>query len=187
MAEHALKEWNAVIAAMLAGEQVVMLRKGGIGEKRFDVPHSRFFLLPTHLHQKPELLTAAARDAYAAQLQVRDEPDHNDLTAWCEVHAVHEVTERAQLDALEGFHVLGSDYAESRLKWRPKQPLMAVVVRVHRVDPAIALAMTADMGGCVSWITLPDAVVAPPPAPVLDDDAFARQAAAVAHAISGLG
>ena len=98
MAEHALKEWNAVIAAMLAGEQVVMLRKGGIGEKRFDVPHSRFFLLPTHLHQKPELLTAAARDAYAAQLQVRDEPDHNHLTAWCEVHEVHEVRDVLALE-----------------------------------------------------------------------------------------
>lgn len=187
VAEHALKEWNAVIAAMLAGDQVVMLRKGGIGEKRFDVPHSRFFLLPTHLHQKPELLTPAARASYATELTLREEPDHNDLTAWCEVHAVHELTEQAQLDALAGFHVLGDDYATSRLKWRPTQPLMAVVARVHRVQPAIDLQMTPDMGGCVSWITLPEAIAAPPAAPVLDDAAFDQRAAAVAHAVSGLG
>ncbi len=187
MAEHALKEWNAVIAAMLAGDQVVMLRKGGIGEKRFDVPHSRFFLLPTHLHQKPELLTPAAREAYAAELELREEPGHSDLTAWCEVHAVHEITEQAQLDALEDFHVLGPDYAQSRLKWRPKQPLIAVVARTHRVSPAVDLQMTPDMGGCVSWVTLPDDVAAPTPAPVLDDAQFAARAAEVAHALHGLG
>lgn len=187
VAQHALKEWNAVIAAMLAGDQVVMLRKGGIGEKRFDVPHAQFFLLPTHLHQKPELLTPAAREAYAAELELREEPGHNDLTAWCEVHAVHEITEQAQLDALEGFHVLGPDYAESRLKWRPKQPLMAVVARTHRVQPAINLQMTPDMGGCVSWVTLPDNVPAPPPAPVIDDAAFTARAAEVAHALDRLG
>ncbi|MGB1626679.1 MAG: DUF1802 family protein, partial [Miltoncostaeaceae bacterium] len=38
MSAIALKEWASVIAAMLDGAQVVMLRKGGIGEKRFDVP-----------------------------------------------------------------------------------------------------------------------------------------------------
>ncbi len=43
MPEHALKEWASVIGAMLSGEQVVMLRKGGIGEARFDVPCRRFF------------------------------------------------------------------------------------------------------------------------------------------------
>ena len=187
MTQHALKEWNAVIAAMLAGDQVVMLRKGGIGEKRFDVPHAQFFLLPTHVHQKPELLTAAAREAYAAQLALRDEPGHNDLTAWCEVHAVHHITEQAQLHALGGFHVLGTDYAHSRLKWRPTQPLVAVVARTHRVEPVIDLAMTPDMGGCVSWVALPDDVTAPPPAPVLGDEAFAARAAAVAHALDRLG
>ena len=45
---------------MLAGDQMVMLRKGGIGEKRFDVPHREFVLLPTHVHQRPELLAPEA-------------------------------------------------------------------------------------------------------------------------------
>ncbi len=187
MPEHALKEWNAVIAAMLAGDQVVMLRKGGIGEKRFDVPHRRFFLLPTHLHQRPELLVPAARQAYAAELELREEPGRNHLSAWCEVHEVHEVTERAQLDALAGFHVLGHDYAESRLKWRPKQPLMAVVVRVHRVEPPVDLEMTPAMGGCVSWVELPADVIAPAAAPVLDDDAFADRVRSIADALSAVG
>jgi hypothetical protein len=187
VAQHALKEWNAVIAAMLAGDQVVMLRKGGIGEKRFDVPHRQFFLLPTHLHQKPELLVAAAREAYADELRLREEPGRNALTAWCEVQQVHEFSEQAALDALDGFHVLGADYAQSRLTWRPTQPLVAMVVRVHRVSPAITIEMTPEMGGCVSWVSLPDAIGAPPAAPVLDDTAFTARAAEVAHALHGLG
>ncbi|WP_143119568.1 DUF1802 family protein, partial [Mycobacterium tuberculosis] len=33
----ALKEWSAVVHALLDGRQTVLLRKGGIGEKRFEV------------------------------------------------------------------------------------------------------------------------------------------------------
>jgi len=43
------------------------------------------------------------------------------------------------------------------------------------------------MGGCVSWVTLPDDVACPTPAPVLDDAQFAARAAEVAHALHGLG
>jgi hypothetical protein len=64
---------------------------------------------------------------------------------------------------------------------------MAVVARTHRVSPAIDLEMTTDMGGCVSWVTLPDDVASPSPAPVLDDTQFAARAAEVAHALHGLG
>lgn len=184
MPQYALKEWASVIAAMLDGEQVVMLRKGGVGEKRFDVPHQRFFLLPTHLHQRPELIVPAARDAYASELGMRTEPGRARLDAWCEVTAVHPVTERAELDALRGFHILSADYAESRLKWRPTQPLMAVVVRVHRAAGPPVVDMDDGMGGCVSWVALPARITAPPPDPVLDDDTFARTATAIADALT---
>ncbi|WP_031743828.1 DUF1802 family protein, partial [Mycobacterium tuberculosis] len=33
----ALKEWSAAVHALLDGRQTVLLRKGGIGEKRFEV------------------------------------------------------------------------------------------------------------------------------------------------------
>ncbi len=167
---------------MLAGDQIVMLRKGGIGEKRFDVPHREFLLLPTHVHQRPGLLTPGARAAYPAALAVTEEPDCVDLTAWCAVADVHEVTEQEQLDALSPFHVLGPDYAAQRLNWRPKHPLMVIVARVHRVDPALVLGMNPDMRGCRSWIEV--AFDLPAPAPVLDDAAFAARAHAVADALT---
>ena len=178
----ALKEWATVIAAMLDGRQVVMLRKGGIGEKRFDVPHQRFLLLPTHVHQRPELLDAIAVDAHPELLAITEEPDRVQLTAWCEVAQVHEVSEQAELDALAPFHLLGPDYAAARLKWRPRHPLMAIVGRVHRVRPALDLDMNPDMRGCRSWIDVHHAL--PSPAPVLDDQQFAQRRAEVADALA---
>ena len=178
----ALKEWASVIAAMLAGDQVVMLRKGGIGEKRFDVPHREFLLLPTHVHQRPELLAPSVQDDYPDLLAITEEPDVVGITAWCEVHDVHEVTEQAELDALAPFHVLGPDYAAERLRWRPKHPLMAIVARVHRVDPSLSLTMTPDMRGCRSWIEVD--IEQPPPAPVMDDARFAGRTKAVADALA---
>jgi len=177
----ALKEWASVIAAMLAGDQVTMLRKGGIGEASFAVADERFLLLPTHVHQRPELLAPRARATYADHLAVTEEPPRVNLTAWCEVAAVHELTEQHELDALRPFHVLGPGYATARLKWRPKHPLVAIVARVHAIHPAIPLDMDPVMRGCRSWIEVP--VEIPGAHPVLTDDDFRSRADAVARAL----
>lgn len=42
----ALKEWSAAVHALLDGRQTVLLRKGGIGEKRFEVAAHEFLLFP---------------------------------------------------------------------------------------------------------------------------------------------
>jgi hypothetical protein len=182
MAAMALKEWASVISAMLDGDQVVMLRKGGIGEAAFAVPAERFLLLPTHVHQRAELLAPSARDARVEELSVTEEPERVQLRAWCEVAAVHEVTEQRELDALAPFHVLGPGYATARLKWRPRHPLVAIVARVHRIDPAVALDMDATMRGCRSWIEVPASL--PHPAPVIADAEFHARAGAVAAALA---
>ena len=67
----ALKEWSAAVHALLDGRQRVLLRKGGIGEKRFEVAAREFLLFPTVAHShaervRPEhrdLLDAAAADS----------------------------------------------------------------------------------------------------------------------------
>ena len=54
----ACKEWAAVVHALLEGEQILDVRKGGIREdgRHFSVQATRFWLYPTAEHQKPELL-----------------------------------------------------------------------------------------------------------------------------------
>ncbi len=42
----ALKEWSAAVHALLDGRQTVLLRKGGIGEKRFEVAAERVPVVP---------------------------------------------------------------------------------------------------------------------------------------------
>src|SRR5690606_13104622 len=58
------KEWAAVCAAIAAGRQTVLLRKGGIQERDtiFEPDHRAFWLLPTRFHQSPEELTPDATE-----------------------------------------------------------------------------------------------------------------------------
>ena len=75
----ALKEWSAVVHALLDGRQSVLLRKGGIHEKRFEVTAQECLLFPTVAHShaqrvRPEhrdLLDPAAADSTDTELVVR--------------------------------------------------------------------------------------------------------------------
>ena len=54
----ACKEWAVIVHALLEGEQVIDVRKGGLHEdgRHFDLQSTRFWLYPTAEHQKAELL-----------------------------------------------------------------------------------------------------------------------------------
>ncbi|MGZ4510054.1 MAG: DUF1802 family protein, partial [Mycobacterium sp.] len=75
----ALKEWSAAVHALLDGHQRVLLRKGGIGERRFELAAREFLLFPTVAHShaervRPEhrdLLEAAAADSTDDRLVIR--------------------------------------------------------------------------------------------------------------------
>ena len=57
-----LKEWAAAVHALLDGRQTVLLRKGGIGEKRFAVESGEFLLFPTVAHSHAERVRPEHRD-----------------------------------------------------------------------------------------------------------------------------
>ena len=53
----AFKEWQVIVAALAAGEQSLLLRKGGIAESRgkFNPERAeRFWLFPTQFHAQRE-------------------------------------------------------------------------------------------------------------------------------------
>src|SRR4029078_10023630 len=58
----ALKEWSAAVHALLEGRQTVLLRKGGIHEKRFALSASRFLFFPTVAHSHADRVRAEHRD-----------------------------------------------------------------------------------------------------------------------------
>lgn len=184
MTEFALKEWGVTCEALGAGDQVLIVRKGGIGEKRFDLPHPRFFLYPTYLHQRPELVKPQFHERYATSLERRDEPERLPLALYAEMVSSYALTGDDALAAVDAEHTLTPDYAAERLKWRRKHPLWAAVLRVWRVHEPPVLDVGPEHGGCVSWIALPDGIRAGDRTPVLGDDAFAAAEARVTAALA---
>jgi hypothetical protein len=179
----ALKEWSAAVHALLAGTQQVLLRKGGIGEKRFDITVAREFLLfPTVAHShtervRPEfhdLLEAAAPDSSADRLIVR---------AAAKVVAALPVNRPENIEAIADLHIWTAESVRhDRLDFRPKHRLAVLVVQARPLLEPIELPRTPDYAGCISWVPLP---LADPPlgTPVHDDAALGEVAARVRAAV----
>ena len=148
----ALKEWSAAIHALLDGRQTILLRKGGIHEKRFEVAASRFLLFPTVAHShaervRPEhrdLLDEAARDSTDDEVLVR---------AGARVVAVVEVRRPENLEQLASLHIWTDESV--RLDFRPRHRLTAVVVSAAELREPVRVQRTPDHRGCASWVQLP--------------------------------
>jgi hypothetical protein len=178
----ALKEWSAVVHALLDGRQRVLLRKGGIGEKRFEVAAPEFVLFPTVAHShaervRPEfrdLLTAGAADSADDRVVVR---------AAAKVVAKLEVNQPDNIEAIEDLHIwTGESVCEDRLDFRPKHRLAVLVVQAIPLVEPVELPRTPDYAGCTSWVELP---VAPKLGTPVHDEASLRRVAARVRAAVG--
>ncbi len=168
---HALKEWAVAVEALERGETALVVRKGGIREKAFAVPKTRFLFFKGYEHQNPDQLKPLYHDL------LRSIPDRRDdepviFTSFAEVYGAYEVSEADELEALDPFHIWTPEYAESRLKWRPKKPLTVLVLRTYLLPEPIEFEYRAEYGGCKSWIELEEAVPTAGSRPTLEDPAF---------------
>ena len=177
----ALKEWSAAVHALLDGRQRVLLRKGGIGEKRFELAAREFLLFPTVAHSHAErvrtehqdLLAPAAADSTDEQLVIR---------AAAKVVAAVPVERPDGLSAIEDLHIWTADSVRAdRLDFRPKHKLAVLVVSVSPLVEPVRIVRTAEYGGCKSWVELP--VQARFGAPVHDEAALAAVSARVRAAV----
>lgn len=175
----AFKEWHVIVEALIAGDQLLILRKGGISEGRggFDAARAgRFWLFPTHFHAQAEKTKpAAARFIHPGST----DPSTVTLRAFADVTHHAFLADWDAVTRLDAFHLWTEDTIHERFHWSKPPGLHAFIVRVHRLHTPITLPLTPDMGGCKSWIELPLAFDAQPSAPVLDDAAFALKRAAV--------
>ncbi len=174
MPSPAFKEWHVIVEALGAGEQILLLRKGGIAEDTgsFQVEHRRFWLFPTHFHAQLERTKPAA----ARYFSPAPKPPGNDATITLRHFA--ELVQTAFLSDWETVsrlspHHLWSD-ACIRERFHAGQPagLHALLVRVHRLVEPLTMPVTPDLSGCKSWVKLPADFDDRPSAPVLDDAAF---------------
>ncbi|BBX44107.1 DUF1802 family protein [Mycobacterium cookii] len=178
----ALKEWSAVVHALLGGRQRVLLRKGGIGEKRFDsTVAGEFVLFPTVAHShaervRPEfrdLLDAAAADSAEDRLVVR---------AAAKVVAALPVNRPDNIEAIEDLHIWTAESVRrDRVDFRPKHRLVVLVVQAMPLTAPVELPRTPDYAGCTSWVQLP--INASLGEPVYDDTSLREVVARVRDAV----
>jgi hypothetical protein len=151
----ALKEWSAVVHALLDGRQSVLLRKGGIGEKRFEVAAREFMLFPTVAHSHAERVRPEFRDLLDAGA-ADSADDHVVLRAAAKVVAVLDVNRPDNLEAIEDLHIwTAQSVREDRLDFRPKHRLAVLVVQAVPLVEPVELPRTPDYAGCTSWVELP--------------------------------
>jgi len=91
----AFKEWAVVVRALLEGEQILDVRKGGLREegRHFSVQASRVWLYPTVEHQQPELVKPAYR-RWVETTEAEAPPDRAiRIEGWADVVGVATVSE----------------------------------------------------------------------------------------------
>jgi len=168
---HTLKEWAVTVRALERGDTALVVRKGGIREKAFAVPKTRFLLLPGYEHQRPELIKPEFRGIVD---EIPDVTDDGSLwfSSFAEVEGAFEIFEAEDLEALNDHHMWTHEYAESRFKWRPKKPLTVLVLRTYVLPETVELLYREGYGGCKSWIELEDSVSLEGARPALSDEEF---------------
>jgi hypothetical protein len=172
----AFKEWAVIVHALLEGEQILDVRKGGLYEdgRRFGLKSRRVWLYPTAEHQRPELLKPAYRSTVdLATGSPVGEPIRID--GWADIVGAATVTDPEQLAALDSKLIWTLDYAESRLHWKKRQPLWVLAMRVHRLLDPLEVPWREEYGGCTSWVDLVDPLPDPDDLksePALSDTAF---------------
>lgn len=181
----AFKEWAVVADALGRGEQIVILRKGGISEGRggFQVEHDRFLLFPTLLHQQRESVLTAAQARYdiiAPGLSA----EMLRLEYFAEVVDWKFVDSFEAAQHLRGQHVWRDEVIRDRFDWGKSKSIYAMAVRVHRLPQSIELPMRAEYGGCKSWVDLGCDISPANAQPVLDEATFQSKLAQFSAALS---
>ncbi len=158
----AFKEWAGICQALEAGQQSIILRKGGIAEAqgRFTPEHARFWLFPTYTHQQAQGLRVVAPD----------EPTDPRIaiTGLAEVVHVIRLENLAQVRALDCFHLWTPETLESRFRYRTPG-LWLLTVRVYKRPEIFWLAQRPEFQGCHSWVPLPEPISMAGLVPVLSD------------------
>ena len=182
----ALKEWATVLEALARGEQLVLIRKGGLIEpgRGFDLMASAFFLYPTFEHQAVNYLRAPFQ-AYFEEAARRRAPEGQvRLDLFGLAVSSTQSHNPAIVERLAPFHIYNQAFLSQRLKWQPDQPLVVVVIRAFRLEAPRVLPVAPRYAGCKSWVELESPVALEAARPVLDDALFERRAREIAERIA---
>jgi hypothetical protein len=173
----ALKEWAVTVEAMAKGDQVLLLRKGGIHEdgKDFRVIHREFLFYPTYLHQKEDLLQPAYQPVLRKLLEQPQDNDRITFSYWARAEELLEISEQEKVDNLEPHHIWTTAYAQSKLHWKPMLPMSVLFLRIYKLEQPATVPYLPEYGGCTSWVEVLSDVNLGRMEPVLNDAEFQRR------------
>ena len=168
----ALKEWASVERALATGRVSLLVRKGGISERRggFDVEHRSFWIFPTAFHQSADELDPAFHG-----LMEGVEPASRDevrLRVFAELSDAFRVESLEAMERLAGLHPMAWETVKSRFAYKNRPYLHVLLVRAHVLDAPIVLPNTLEYEGCVSWVRLDEEVPTVGAVPVIADAEF---------------
>jgi len=173
--QYALKEWPVTIDSLLAGQQILLLRKGGIHEQRegFKVEHRDFFLFPSHLHESPKAL-------HPSFPLTRDKPNSSKapsvvLDTFARVQELIPISNVEVLRGLDGLHTLNWTTVEQRFWYRNRPGLNLLLLRVYSLPAPHQIQNLEKYDGCVSWVELEQALSVTDAQPVLAGGVFEDQ------------
>jgi hypothetical protein len=152
---NALKEWATVVQALEAGEQTVLLRKGGILEAAsgFVVESKKFLLFPTFEHQSLDNLKPQFHKYLDYVKQNKPTDGQNIITSYAEVLAEADLSSEQKIDQLSEFHIWSDSYIKTRVNWMPQKATKAVFLRTYKV-PSVVIPQKEEYHGCKSWIDI---------------------------------
>ena len=150
----ALKEWSVTIDALASGDQIFLLRKGGIREpnRHFELPHQRFLLYPTHYHEAEQLLKPAFH--YLLDAEIPNSNDHVVIKAWAEVTDVIPIDSAEHLAALSDHHVWTDQFITKRIAWKPLHAADLIILKTYTLATPFNLTLESYHRGCKSWVDI---------------------------------
>jgi hypothetical protein len=168
----AFKEWAGVCEGLAAGEQSVILRKGGIAEGPggFAPEHAVFWLYPTAVHQAEQGLRASP----APHWIVPPQEGTIGLNALAVVAVIGRIDDPALLSKLEPFHIWTAETVSKRFHYR-SPGLWVLGVRVFRRREPWVVTVTPEHAGCKTWVPLETPLATDGIAPVLDAESFTER------------
>ncbi len=170
----ALKEWATVLLAIERGEQLVLIRKGGLIEpgSGFEWVAKQFVLYPTFEHQAVKFLREPYQSSFEEATARRASEGHVRFDLYGEVVESVASTDPTLIKRLESLHIYNDAFLEQRLKWQPKQPLVIGVIRAFRLPAPATMPVIDRYAGCKSWVELEHPLAVEGAQPVLNDATF---------------
>ncbi len=183
MVSWVLKEWQVAVTALLQGETILLLRKGGIRDTKgqFSLAAQEVLLLPTLEHQRLSLLKAPfqilAVDGATA------DTDRVCFTGWATITHALPLAAAAEVAALLPYLVWNEQFVAERLGWQPDRPLYGLLLRAYRLESPLVLPRHKGYSGCRSWVKLDESVAMEDSTPALAEADYADQVNSILAAL----